>query len=212
MSEAILREGYQRLGLTSGARDIPKLLILKDFLKFYGRSMNLTASLEDAALDEHLLEALGVVALARRLDIQGAWLDIGSGGGFPGLVLAACLSNELTLVEPRAKRASVLELALGKLRRPNARVLRGRIEGGKWIGLEGGRLEPGFAAASARAVFEPQRWLAEAGPWVEEDGVIVVHLGVGEKLPEGAGAVLGRVDGSKWSAVAVKNVPRGTAT
>ncbi|HVH98939.1 MAG TPA: RsmG family class I SAM-dependent methyltransferase, partial [Enhygromyxa sp.] len=154
MSETSLREGYERLGLTSGDRDLPKILILKDFLKFYGRSMNLTASLEDAALDEHVLEALAVVALARQLGVTGRWLDVGSGGGFPGLVVAACLDVDLTLVEPRAKRASVLELAIGKLRRRQARVVRGRIERGSWVGLEGGRLEPGFAAASARAVFE----------------------------------------------------------
>lgn len=200
VSEASLRDGYDGLGLSSADQDIPKLLILKDFLKFYGRSMNLTASLEDAALDEHLLEALAVVALARQLNISGRWLDVGSGGGFPGLVLAACLELDLTLVEPRAKRASVLELALGKLRRRNARVLRGRIDGGRWIALEGGRLEPGFAAASARAVFEPERWIEEATPWVAEGGVIIVHVGAGETVP---GTAVGRIDGARWSAVAV---------
>lgn len=207
VSEASLREGYLRLGLTEVDRDISNLLILKEFLKFYGRSMNLTASVEDAALDEHLLEGLAVVALARRLGISGRWLDVGSGGGFPGLVLAACLDVDLTLVEPRAKRASVLELALGKLRRRNARVLRGRIESGRWIGLEGGRLESDFNAASARAVFEPRRWIEEATPWMAEGGVIIVHLGVGESVP---GEVLGRIDGERWSALAV-GVPRGTS-
>lgn len=201
VSEASLREGYERLGLTSGDQDLPKILILKDFLKFYGRSMNLTASLEDAALDEHVLEALAVVALARQLGVRGRWLDVGSGGGFPGLVVAACLDVDLTLVEPRAKRASVLELALGKLRRRHARVLRGRIEGGSWVALEAGRLEPGFAAASARAVFEPGRWIEEARPWVAEGGVIVVHVGVGETV---AGTELGRIDGPRWSAVAIE--------
>jgi 16S rRNA (guanine527-N7)-methyltransferase len=200
VSEASLREHYEGLGLTNVGRDLSNLLILKEFLKFYGRSMNLTASLEDAALEEHMIEALAVVALARRLGVTGRWLDVGSGGGFPGLVLAACLDVDLTLVEPRAKRASVLELALGKLRRRNARVLRGRIEGGRWIGLEGGRLEPGFAAASARAVFEPRRWIEEATPWVTEGGVIVVHVGAGDAVP---GTVVERIDGARWSAVAV---------
>jgi 16S rRNA (guanine527-N7)-methyltransferase len=207
VSEASLAAEYHRLGLSEAAADIPKLLILKEFLRFYGRTMNLTARLDDAALDEHVCEALQVVALARALGVSGRWLDVGSGGGFPGLVLAACLDVDLTLVEPRAKRASVLELGLGKLRRRHARVLRGRIEAGKWVGLEGGRLEPGFAAASARAVFEPGRWLAEARPWVDEDGVVVVHLRAGEAI---AGEVVGRVDGERWSAVGVRNVPRGT--
>lgn len=206
VSEA-LHAGYQRLGLPADQRYLDNLLILKDFLKFYGRTMNLTASTEDAALDEHLFEGLAVVALARRLRIDGRWLDVGSGGGFPGLVLAACLDNDLTLVEPRSKRASVLDLALGRLGRRDARVLRGRIDAGRWIGLEGQPLEAGFTAASARAVFEPKRWIEEAGPWVDDHGVIVVHLKVGEKVP---GHVLERIDGTRWSAVAVRNVPRGT--
>jgi 16S rRNA (guanine527-N7)-methyltransferase len=204
VSAAKLQAGYDALGLRRAAVDIPKLLILKDFLKFYGRSMNLTSRLDDASLDEHILEALQVVALADRLGIEGAWLDVGSGGGFPGLVLAACLDLDLTLVEPRAKRASVLELALGKLRRKSARVLRGRIESGRWVGLEGGRLEPGFAAASARAVFGVERWIDEASSWVEPGGVIVVHLRVGESVE---GEIVGRVDGERWSAV---GVARGT--
>ena len=207
VSETSLRRSYQRLGLLEVDRDVPKLLILKDFLQFYGRTMNLTARLDDDSIEEHLVEALQVVALARGLHVEGRWLDVGSGGGFPGLVLAACLDVDLTLVEPRAKRASVLELALGKLRRTNARVLRGRIEAGKWVGLEGGRLEGGFAAASARAVFEPTRWIAEAEPWMAPGGMIVVEIGVGERIE---GDLLGRVDGERWSAVGVRSVPRGT--
>jgi len=208
VSEPSLAAEYHRLALTEAATDIPKLLILKDVLRFYGRAMNLTARLDDAAIDEHLCEALQVVALARTLAISGRWLDVGSGGGFPGLVLAACLDIDLTLIEPRAKRASVLELGLGKLRRRHARVLRGRVEAGKWIPLEGGRLDPGFAAASARAVFEPERWIAEARPWVDEGGVVIVHLRAGEPIE---GEIVGRVDGQRWSAVAVRNVPRGTS-
>jgi 16S rRNA (guanine527-N7)-methyltransferase len=207
VSEASVEAQYHRLGLTEAGRDLPKLLILKGFLQFYGRSMNLTGKLDEEALDEHIGEALQVVALARALGVEGRWLDVGSGGGFPGLVLAACLEVDLTLVEPRAKRASVLELGLGKLRRRHARVLRGRIEGGRWVAIEAGALEPGFAAASARAVFEPQRWIAEARPWVVEDGVIVLHLRAGEGV---GGDELGRVEGGRWSAVGVRNVPRGT--
>ena len=69
------------------------------------------------------------------------------------------------------------------------------------------KLEPGFAAASARAVFSPERWIEEATPWVADDGVVVVHLAAGEPAP---GEVVARVDGTRWSAVAIARVPRGT--
>lgn len=206
MTETTLREGYERLGLTSADADIPKLLILKEFFGFYGRAMNITASLAGGSLDEHILEGLQVVALARRLSIEGRWLDVGSGGGFPGLVLAACLDVDLTLVEPRAKRASVLELGLGKLRRQHARVLRGRIDAGRWHGLEGSVLQPGFAAASARAVFSPAQWKAEAEPWLAPGGLVVLHVGLDDEVE---GDVVERVDGARWSVIGVR-VPRGT--
>lgn len=160
--------------------------------------MNLTARLDDDALNTHILESLQAVALVSRLDeVFEHWLDVGSGAGFPGLVVAACLDMKVTCVEPRAKRASFLELALRKIGRVDCRVIRGRLEQGKWIGFQGDALELA-GVASARAVFEPMRWLAEARHWVRPGGVIVVHLGVGDADPEGETA-LDRVDGERWS-------------
>jgi 16S rRNA (guanine527-N7)-methyltransferase len=211
VSEAVLREACERLELETTTQKLDKLLILKDFFKFYSRSMNLTGRSDDAALDSHIVEALQVVALAQQLGIGGRWLDVGSGGGFPGLIVAAWLEVSLVLVEPRAKRASGLELALAKIGRQDARVLRGRLESGKWKPIEGAALEPGFDAASARAVFSPDRWLTEVGPWMRPGGVIFLHLGTGEAAPDGV-RVLGRVDGERWSAVGVEAVPRGTSS
>lgn len=211
VSEAVLRAACERLELETTTQKLDKLLILKDFFKFYSRSMNLTGRSDDAALDSHIVEALQVVALAQQLGVGGRWLDVGSGGGFPGLIVAAWLEVSLLLVEPRAKRASGLELALAKIGRKDARVLRGRLESGKWKPIEGAALEPGFDAASARAVFSPDRWLTEAGPWMRPGGVIFLHLGTGEAAPDGV-RVLGRVDGERWSAVGVEVVPRGTSS
>ncbi|PRQ03563.1 16S rRNA methyltransferase GidB [Enhygromyxa salina] len=211
VSEAVLRESCRDLGLEITTRKLDKLLIIKDFIRFYGRSMNLTGALrEDSELDAHVIEALQVVALAERLKIRGRWLDVGSGGGFPALVLAAWLGDlNLVLVEPREKRASALELALAKIGRPDARVIRGRLEGSKWRPIDGAALEPGFDAASARAVFSPERWIAEVTPWMKPRGMICLHLNAGDSVPEGS-ELAGRVDGERWSAVGVWSVPRGT--
>ena len=208
MSEAPLRDACARLGLETTTKKIDNLLKLKDFFRFYAPSMNLTGSLDQ--LDQHFVEALQVVALARQLGIAGRWLDVGSGGGFPGLILAVFLDLPIILVEPRAKRASALELALAQIGRPDVRVLRGRIEQGKWRPIAGDYLEPGFAAASARAVFAPDRWLDEARPWVAPGGMVCLHLRAGDEVPAGC-SLLGRIDGDQWAAVGVRNVPRGTS-
>lgn len=208
VSETSLSRAVDRLGLDLSASSSDKILKIKEFFRFYGRAMNLTGATEGDHVERQIEEALHAVALARRLELTGRWLDIGSGGGFPGLVLAACLDLEFVFVEPRAKRASALELALAKIGRPDVRVLRGRIEGGQWQAIEGQALDAGFDVAGARAVFSPARWVEEGTPWVRPGGVLCLHLRAGDPVPEGV-EVNGRVEGEHWAAVGVR-VPRGT--
>lgn len=53
----------------------------------------------------HIVDSAQLLTLA---DEPGTWLDIGSGAGFPGLVVAALGEREVCLVEPRRKRAEFL--------------------------------------------------------------------------------------------------------
>lgn len=172
-----------------------KIEELRGLWRHYGRSMNLTARLDDDALNTHIAESLQVVALAHRVGGFAHWLDVGSGAGFPALVVAACLDTRLTCVEPRAKRASFLEIALRRLGRSDARVLRGRLERDRWLGIEGDAPEPADVA-SARAVFEPREWLARARTHLRPGGLVIVHLHAGD--PD-IGEALARVDGEHWS-------------
>ncbi len=55
----------------------------------------------------HVVDSLQLVDLAR--DVDGAWVDIGTGGGFPGLAVAVVRAAPMILVEPRRKRAAFLE-------------------------------------------------------------------------------------------------------
>ncbi len=192
-----MRARARELGLELAETRWEKIAELRRLWQFYGRSMNLTARLDDLALNTHIFESLQVVALAARLPSFEHWLDIGSGAGFPGLVVAACIEARMTCVEPRAKRASFLDLALRKVGRDDARVLRGRIEQGTWTGIDGE--SPGLAdVVSARAVFGPERWLAEGRAWLRPGGVVIVHLGVDDTDPPGE-VCLERVDGPRWS-------------
>ena len=50
------------------------------------------------------------------------WVDIGTGAGFPGLVIAALCDAEVTMIEPRKLRASFLARCIAELDLPNARV------------------------------------------------------------------------------------------
>jgi len=61
----------------------------------------------------HILDSVQLAWLA--VDHAGVWLDIGSGGGFPGLVVAMLREAPTILVEPRAKRAVFLTEAAMEL-------------------------------------------------------------------------------------------------
>jgi 16S rRNA (guanine527-N7)-methyltransferase len=99
----------------------------------------------------------------------GVWLDLGSGPGFPGLVIAALHPNmPLVLVESRARRIEFLQRAIDVLALPKCRV-------------EGQRLErvPPFAARaiSARAFAPLPKLLELSAPFSTRATVYVLPKG-----------------------------------
>jgi 16S rRNA (guanine527-N7)-methyltransferase len=76
--------------------------------------------------DRHLLNC-GVIS--RLIPAHCSLVDLGSGAGLPGIVLAILLPNaRVTLVEPMARRVEFLAECVAALGLPNAEVLRGRGE------------------------------------------------------------------------------------
>ena len=61
--------------------------------------------------DRHILDSLQLVGMAP----SGRWLDIGTGGGFPGLAVAIVTDQPMTLVEPRKRRAQFLSDCVDRL-------------------------------------------------------------------------------------------------
>jgi len=83
---------------------------------------------------------------------QGPWLDLGSGPGFPGLVIAALHPNmPVVLVESRARRVEFLERAIAALALPKCRVEGQRLE----------RVAPFAARAISARAFAPLPRLLE---------------------------------------------------
>ena len=61
----------------------------------------------------HIVDSLQLVDPAK--DAEGLWVDIGTGGGFPGLAVAVVRPGPMVLVEPRRKRAEFLEVTANAL-------------------------------------------------------------------------------------------------
>lgn len=79
----------------------------------------------DAMWSRHIVDSLQLVALGP----EGLWIDVGTGAGFPGLVVAAVeVGRPMILVEPRRLRADYLRHAAATLRLPNVTVVTAKVE------------------------------------------------------------------------------------
>ncbi len=95
-------------------------------LQHWNRRLNLTAITDPAGVVvQHLLDSLAVAPWVR----GGRVLDIGSGGGFPGIPLAAALPQvQFTLLDSRGKRVEFLRHAAATLGLGNVAVVKSRVE------------------------------------------------------------------------------------
>lgn len=75
----------------------------------------------------HVIDSAQLVPLADTAG-TGCWLDIGSGAGFPGMVSAILTDRETVLVEPRAKRAALLQSIASDLGLSKVVVHQSRME------------------------------------------------------------------------------------
>ncbi|HNW17920.1 MAG TPA: 16S rRNA (guanine(527)-N(7))-methyltransferase RsmG [Sphingorhabdus lacus] len=84
------------------------------FLKREAESQNLiSASTLDHIWDRHIVDSAQLLRFCP--DGPQTWIDLGSGAGFPGLVIALLSSHRVTLVESRGRRIEYLQRAIALL-------------------------------------------------------------------------------------------------
>ena len=130
--EGSLRAGAQSLGLALGPEQVAQLLNYLDLIQKWNKVYNLTA-LRDAGemLTHHLLDSLAVVEPLRRQTGGGACslLDVGSGAGLPGVVIAICCPEiRVDCVDTVAKKAAFLQQVGVALKLSNLQSLHARVE------------------------------------------------------------------------------------
>lgn len=130
--EAGLRQGAKALDLNLSDEQVQCLLGYVALIQKWNKVYNLTA-LRDPAdmLTHHLLDSLTAVAPLRR-HTQGRpikVLDVGSGGGLPGVVLAICMPElNVSCVDTVAKKAAFVQQVAVSLKLPNLRGIHARVE------------------------------------------------------------------------------------
>jgi 16S rRNA (guanine527-N7)-methyltransferase len=100
--------------MTVSRETAERLSLYADLLKEEAARQNLVAaSTLDQLWERHILDS---AQLARFNPASGAkWIDIGSGAGLPGIVLACLLGGHVTLVEPRRLRVEFLRRVVDRL-------------------------------------------------------------------------------------------------
>lgn len=124
---------------------------------------------------EHYLDADRALA---GLEPTGRWADLGTGAGFPGVVLAARFPHlQVDLVDSRRKRCVFLEQVLGEAGVPSARV---RVVCGRVEELEAAA----YDGVTARAFAGPSEVLDHAARLLVPGGMVVLFLQADAAAPD----------------------------
>lgn len=170
---AQLEQGLSTLGIELPVLTQHKLLDYLALLYKWNKTYSLTALREqEKAVSHHLLDSLAVLPFVA----AGSLLDVGSGGGMPGIPLAIARPDlRVTLLDSNSKKAAFLQQAAIELSMPNISVHGGRVE----------QYHPAsdFALITSRAFSDladfvvrsrhllsaDGRWLAMKGVWPEDE-------------------------------------------
>ncbi len=158
-----LVEGARRMKLALPKESTQRLLVHRDLLIKWNKAINLTTVLDPQGMAEKLY--LDSAVLCPHLDARTDLHDVGTGAGFPGLVIKALLPDlKVTLTESRSKKISFLKTAAREM---------GLLDG---LDIRWERVNEGLPRTCAlshevvsRAVFPPEEWL-KIGPRLVEPG------------------------------------------
>ena len=162
----LLVSGAKELGMELGAH-AETLLRLVDELEQANRQFNLTAIRDrPGMLRKHVLDSLSLQPYLRGSRLA----DVGTGAGFPGLVLAIVNPNRrFTLIEATGKKARFVEQTAGRLGLGNVVVVNSRAETYRPFEL--------FDTVAARALSSLADFVAYAGHLCAPDGRLLAMKG-----------------------------------
>lgn len=182
----VLLQGAAALGVDLTPRQTDQLLGHLALLQKWGTVYNLTAvRAPQDMVHHHLLDSLAVVPPLRRHLLarpeQGAArvLDVGSGAGLPGVVLAICdPSLQVQCVDTVAKKAAFIQQAALGLGLPNLRGIHARVE----------KLQGQFDVVTSRAFASLADFTRLSAHLLAPEGIWMALKG---KMPEEEIAALG---------------------
>lgn len=195
------------MGVEFEPADVPRLGQFIQLMLEANRRINLTAITEPAeAWRKHILDALSLVGVIASIGEQTQKtatetgtraaatmvIDIGSGGGVPGIPLAVVMPDvKFTLVDATGKKAEFLQGTANELDLRNVRVLNARAE---TLGQDHRTHREKYDVATARALGHLAVVAELCGPLVRPGGIVIAVKGAkAEQELEEAKDALGKI-------------------
>ncbi len=124
----ILESGFSELGLDISAKQNDKLIKYAELLREWNEKINLTAICDDEGIAvKHFLDSATALLTDK---VKGKVIDVGTGAGFPGLVLKILKPEiELTLLDSLSKRLNFLKTVSEEIDAP-CELVHARAEDG----------------------------------------------------------------------------------
>ncbi|MFH7809676.1 16S rRNA (guanine(527)-N(7))-methyltransferase RsmG [Acinetobacter sp. BSP-153] len=166
-----LKQGSQKLGLDLSEEALNLLLKYQDALVLWNKAYNLTAIRDPKEmLVKHLLDSLSIL---RDLP-QGRLLDIGTGGGMPGMIIALCQpERQCVLLDSNGKKIRFLKQFIADLKLTNVIAVQTRVENEESINELGQ-----FDVITSRAFASLTDFISASKPYMHQDSIIASMKGL----------------------------------
>ena len=166
-----LKQGSQQLGLELSEEALNLLLKYQDALVLWNKAYKLTAIRDPKVmLVKHLLDSLSILN-----DLPaGRLLDIGTGGGMPGMIIALCQPDrQCVLLDSNGKKIRFLKQFIADLKLKNVIAVQTRVENEDMI-QELGQ----FDVITSRAFASLTDFITASTPYMSESSVIASMKGL----------------------------------
>lgn len=171
--DKLLLDSITKLKLEISADQRHKLMLYLDKLLFWNKAYNLTAIKQPKeALIKHILDCLAILPHLK----SGKLLDIGTGAGLPGVVIAICEPNrEVTVLDSNQKKIRFIRQSVSELKLTNVTPVASRIE--NFLPQEHEK----FEVITSRAFASLTDFVEAAEPRLAQDGWLQAMKGL---IPE----------------------------
>jgi 16S rRNA (guanine527-N7)-methyltransferase len=168
----ILQQGSLELGVSLNSAQLASFLKYLRDLQGWNKKINLTSITDEKdIIIKHFLDSLTPIGFLSGVETL---LDIGSGGGFPGLPLKIAMpSLKVTMMDSVEKKVHFIRHMIRTLDLKDAEAISGRVEAPDLIY----RLSGAFDCVTSRAFAELEAFVTLGAPYVKSGGMLLAMKG-----------------------------------